>query len=201
MSEEITETIIKLPNVTIFEDGRHAEMVKTLVKSGAQLKSEITPEKLTLWIRACKVLIEAGNLFDTVKKHTIYNKPMDEGALGAIQDRLECALKEFDQITVDNIVIDPYQLELLHIVSCLPGEGAELLDMVLEHILNDKPIDLENAKEECGDMEFYLEGSRARFGITRKDTLINNYTKLGKRYEGMKYSDAAANERKDKQND
>jgi len=46
--------------------------------------------------------------------------------------------------------------------------------------------------------EFFLEGIRQRLGITREETLEANIDKLGLRYQGLKYSDQAAQDRADK---
>jgi hypothetical protein len=57
--------------------------------------------------------------------------------------------------------------------------------------------------EELGDLEFYMEGLRQGFGITREEVLTTNIYKLAlgpkARYKGGKYSDKAAQDRADKQ--
>lgn len=113
----------------------HAEMVTALVKPGGELLLSLTAEKCDMWHAATGIVGEAGELIDAIKKHVIYNKPLD----------------------------------------------------------------LENVIEELGDLEFYMEQLRQRLGIAREETLAANITKLSKRYEGMKYSDQAARERKDKE--
>ena len=87
---------------------------------------------------------------------------------------------------------------LLHMAVGVSGEAGELLDAVKKSVIYRKPIDLENVIEELGDLEFYMEGVRQRFGITRQDTIDANIAKLGKRYEGFAYSDRAAAVRADK---
>lgn len=79
------------------------------------------------------------------------------------------------------------------------GEAGELLDAIKKVVIYNKPIDRENVVEELGDIEFYLEGLRQSLGITREETIAANINKLGKRYEGLKYSDQAAQDRADKQ--
>lgn len=61
-----------------------------------------------------------------------------------------------------------------------------------------KELDRENVIEELGDLEFYLEGIRQGLGLTREECLEHNIRKLSKRYEGLKYSDKAAQDRADK---
>lgn len=61
-----------------------------------------------------------------------------------------------------------------------------------------KDLDRANVVEELGDLEFYMEGLRQATGITREECLEGNIAKLGKRYQGLKYSDKSAQERADK---
>jgi NTP pyrophosphatase (non-canonical NTP hydrolase) len=94
--------------------------------------------------------------------------------------------------------LTPLDAHLWHMVSALTGETGELLDCVKKAVIYRKPIDLENAKEELGDIEFYLEGLRQGLNLTREECLEHNIAKLTKRY-GEKYSNQAAQDRKDKQ--
>src|SRR5882724_267616 len=94
--------------------------------------------------------------------------------------------------------MSPDKMHLLHMVSKLCSEAGELMDAVGKNCYYNKPLDMNNILEELGDIEFYLEGFRNKLGIFRKETLEANYDKLSKRYEGLKYTDKAAHERKDK---
>lgn len=55
----------------------HSEMVSVLVKPGTDIISSLTPEKSELWHMATGVSGESGELLDAIKKHVIYNKPLD----------------------------------------------------------------------------------------------------------------------------
>ena len=55
----------------------HAEMVATLVKPGQDIIDSLTPEKANLLHMAVGISGEAGELLDAIKKHVIYNKPLD----------------------------------------------------------------------------------------------------------------------------
>jgi NTP pyrophosphatase (non-canonical NTP hydrolase) len=87
---------------------------------------------------------------------------------------------------------------ILHMLIGLSGEAGELIDAIKKPIIYRKPIDIGNVLEEMGDIEFYLEGLRQAFNLDREKILQTNIEKLEIRY-GHKYSDTAANERKDKQ--
>lgn len=112
----------------------HPEMVRTLIKSGEAILASLTPEKADLW----------------------------------------------------------------HVASCVPGEAGELFDAVKRHVIYEKAIDRENVIEELGDLEFYLERVRQILGISREETLEANIDKLSERYQGLVYSNQAAQDRADK---
>jgi NTP pyrophosphatase (non-canonical NTP hydrolase) len=89
---------------------------------------------------------------------------------------------------------------LMHMAIGVCGEAGELLDAIKKRVIYRKPLDLDNVREELGDIEFYLEGIRQGLGFTREECLDANIQKLRKRYEGLKYSDSAAQQRADKTN-
>lgn len=91
------------------------------------------------------------------------------------------------------------KVDLIHAVMGIVGEAGELLDGIKKHVIYDKALDLENVVEELGDMEFYMEQLRQRLGLTRQETLDHNIAKLSVRYAGLNYSDAAAQQRADKE--
>ena len=90
------------------------------------------------------------------------------------------------------------QAHALHMAVGISGESGELLDAVKKGAIYQKPFDRENIIEELGDLEFYMEGLRQGFGITREETLVANIRKLGKRYNNFVYSNNAAQQRADK---
>jgi NTP pyrophosphatase (non-canonical NTP hydrolase) len=94
--------------------------------------------------------------------------------------------------------LTPEKADAWHMASCIPGEAGELFDAVKKNVIYNKPLDRANVIEELGDLEFYMEGLRQNLGITREETIAANITKLSKRYEGLQYSDTAAQLRADK---
>lgn len=64
-------------SVPVAEGITHSEMVSVLVKPGEDIIASLTPEKAHLWHMATGVAGEAGELLDAIKKHVIYNKPID----------------------------------------------------------------------------------------------------------------------------
>lgn len=88
---------------------------------------------------------------------------------------------------------------ILHMVWGICGEAGELLDAVKKRVVYRKDLDVENVIEELGDLEFYMQGLRRALDISRKRCLEANTKKLETRYAEAKYTDAQAQERKDKQ--
>lgn len=93
----------------------------------------------------------------------------------------------------------PQKADAMHAAIGVAGEAGELLDAVKKHVIYNKPLDRENVVEELGDLEFYMEQLRQNIGVTREETLAANIAKLEIRYNGLRYSDQAAQDRADKQ--
>ena len=85
-----------------------------------------------------------------------------------------------------------------HMTTGIATEAGELLSAVKKVVIYNQPLDLENIKEELGDLEFYLEGLRQAIGVSRTECLLANQAKLSQRYPGFQYSDGLAQARKDK---
>lgn len=88
---------------------------------------------------------------------------------------------------------------MMHAAIGVAGEAGELLDAVKKVWAYGKPLDVPNALEELGDLEFYMEALRQHIGVTREEVLQANQEKLAKRYPGGVYSDQYAQMRLDKE--
>jgi NTP pyrophosphatase (non-canonical NTP hydrolase) len=55
----------------------HPELVTALVKPGAAIVEQLTPEMANLWHMSTGVSGEAGELLDAIKRFSVYNKPLD----------------------------------------------------------------------------------------------------------------------------
>lgn len=161
----------------------YSDMVKALAKPGGDIVGTMNPDDWRLLDEACRILITAGNTLDQVKKQVIYRKA------GDITPSLPNS---------DVPLVNASQAHLLHMVVGIAGEAAELLEAVHNHIYQGEDLDRENAVEELGDLEFYMEGTRQGLELDRKTVLDHNQEKLSKRYHGGKYADQEATERADK---
>lgn len=94
--------------------------------------------------------------------------------------------------------MDNQCMDVLHACVGIAGEGGEILDQAKKHWAYNKPLDVANIIEELGDLEFYMQALRNTLGLDREEIVKANMDKLLKRYEGMVYSDTAAQLRADK---
>lgn len=95
--------------------------------------------------------------------------------------------------------LTPAKADALHMALGISGEAGELADAIKKWAIYGKDLDYANVVEELGDLEFLMEGLRQICGIAREETLTANMAKLGVRYAGFNYSDAAAIARADKE--
>lgn len=88
--------------------------------------------------------------------------------------------------------------DLVHAGMGISGEAGELLDGIKKHVVYGKELDRMNIIEELGDLFFYMHAMMNLLGISEQQVLQHNACKLMVRYEGMSYSDKAAQARADK---
>ena len=89
------------------------------------------------------------------------------------------------------------QLRLLHAAMGISGESGELMDAVKKHIMYNKPLDVENVKEELGDLLWYMSLALDQIGSSFEEVMKNNHDKLEKRYP-TGFSEQLAQQRLDK---
>jgi len=87
---------------------------------------------------------------------------------------------------------------VLHAIIGIGGESGELLDALKKALVYNQPLDVDNIKEEAGDLLHYLARLIKCCGWTFEQIMQANVEKLKKRYPGG-YSHKAALEKKDKQ--
>jgi len=85
------------------------------------------------------------------------------------------------------------------------GEVAGILKRIAIYGQKEETLHKEDGRtlrthliEELGDLRFYAQAVQNLFGITEQEVLQHNGYKLSERYSGLVYTDAKAEERKDK---
>lgn len=85
----------------------HWDMVAALAKPGIDILYSLTPEKSHLLHMVMGISGEAGELLDAIKKHVIYNKPLDMQnvleELGDIEFYLQGLRQELEIRRVDTL--------------------------------------------------------------------------------------------------
>lgn len=107
---------------------------------------------------------------------------------------VESRLKDGGAILKD---MTPEKADLIHLAMLISGEAGEILDAIKKHVIYNKPLDIENLDEECGDILFGITALLSRIGRSEDGCKSRNVEKLMKRY-ATGYSDRAAQERADK---
>lgn len=94
--------------------------------------------------------------------------------------------------------LTPWKAHLDHMAKGVSGEAGEVVDAIKRHTVYNKELDVENVKEELGDLLFFMQGIMREFGWTFEDLMAANMLKLSKRYSSGNYSDEQAQNRADK---
>lgn len=121
-------------------------------------------------------------------------------------DTLDQLLSDFNKMTPSlakdgNQIkqeLTPEQCNLLHVGVGVSTEANELLDAIKKHTIYQKPLDVENVKEELGDLLFYMSNLMQSIGLSFEEILQHNIDKLSVRYSSGKYSNQQAQQRADK---
>ena len=86
---------------------------------------------------------------------------------------------------------------ILHSVLGIAGEAGELVDAIKKNVVYHSPLDMDNVKEELGDLLHYIMRLTTACGWTFQDVIDTNVAKLQIRYPNG-YSNEAAIARADK---
>jgi NTP pyrophosphatase (non-canonical NTP hydrolase) len=111
-------------------------------------------------------------------------------------ENMTLALAKDGEDIVKNLT--PEQANLWHMATGVSGEAGELLDAIKKHVIYQKPLDVENVKEELGDILFYMSNLMQSVGLSFEEVLQHNVDKLSVRYSSGSYSNKQAQERADK---
>jgi len=122
------------------------------------------------------------------------------------EQNLEDLLTDFNKMTLalakdgEDILknLTPEQANMWHMATGIGGEAGEIEDVIKKHVIYQKPLDVENVKEELGDLLFYMSNLMQSVSLSFEEVLQHNIDKLSVRYSSGKYSNTQAQERADK---
>lgn len=180
----------------------HPEMVAALVKPGAAILDTLDPAKVDLLHMVVGVAGEAGEILECYERSTVgsldrVNMVEELGDiefyLEGVRQNLGIAYHETTngQVPARGVVIE-------EAVAAVTTRALMLLDVTKKVVIYNKPINRAVFVERLQWIEVWLHVLRTITGITRDETLTANIAKLSVRYEGLRYSDAAAQARADK---
>lgn len=113
----------------------------------------------------------------------------------------------YDQFVRKLFKEDTFNEQAHHAKGGCCEEAGELSDAIKRHITYKKPLDSIDKDgqtirtkiiEELGDLKFYMQAVCNLYSISQQEILNHNAMKLAERYKKLTYSDAAAQERADK---
>lgn len=179
------------------KDIKHHEMVIALAKPGADILASLTPEKAHALHMVVGVSGEVAELLEGIHGESVDIENVKE-ELGDIEFYLSGARHGFGinheetlAVVCDGFIyVDPTIGAVV--------EAGKLLDVVKKYVIYNKTEDRAGIVDAMGRFEHYLAKLRLRAGLSRDETLTANIAKLGVRYQGLKYSDKAAQDRVDK---
>lgn len=192
----------------------HPEMVRALVKSGATIHSELTPQKADLWHAATGIAGEGAELLEgiTLSQYSHLTSEVDIVGLREnlleesgdlyfyVEQLVQNTLLKLDWVTIRFTAkiagISPDNRQ--HYAASIAVECGHVLDLVKKHVVYNKELDLDALDARLIKLLIALGALGLMFGITHEEALDANIAKLSKRYEGLKYSDTAAQVRADK---
>lgn len=171
----------------------HPELVKALAKSGADICSTMEASEAHILHMAVGVSGEVFELLGAIVEDDRDNA-LEE--LGDIEFYFEGLCQGTDAV-IARTVVDPKTLVKDPFTDVLIQAG-NILDTAKKLVIYKDGSKLPSLRIEMQRFRTYLDEFYALAEFTHEDALAGNITKLSKRYEGLSYSDNAAQARADK---
>jgi len=189
----------------ITERPTHPELVRALAKPGADILATLTPAKVNLWHAITGISGEAAELLEAVCAGLTNREGVKEES-GDLYFYIEQLCQELQY----SLNWEQIEKRALAIRATHPGttEGLAVqivvragvvLDLVKKHVIYNKELDLVQLEAALINLAAHIGAVGRLYFMHRDLTLNHNISKLSKRYEGLKYSDQAAQARKDKE--
>ena len=152
-------------------------------------KPEVLIENGKQAIALSKVLgeiVKVGGDADKLKKHLYYKKPEP-----TIEAMVSCADDEWAALRN----LPPKVVRLLHCVLGIQSELEEVVEPLMAHLFDGKPLDDINVMEELGDIAWYLSIGLDAAGFPFSEALHRNRVKLLEKRYKKGFTNEAANVR------
>lgn len=113
--------------------------------------------------------------------------------MDSLEHYLTCVSRVEQTPTSEQMALEYWELRLDHAVDGICTEAGELKDILKKRKYYDKPIDKVNAKEEIGDILWYVNLMCRVLGTSIEVELERNHAKLLARYPDKFSQDKALN--------
>lgn len=193
---------------------KYQQHLATLIKPGHEILETLTPQKVTLWHLASALQGELAELADAMDSP---NYKEEFGDALFYLHGIALVIKEYEPL-LDSAIGDLGLWEIIHPIdsdypfntavhwkSNLVISAGHLFDLIKKHVIYNKILAAEQLTELYRHwlaIRYLLlknAGDPQYCGWSEEELLQANIEKLSKRYPGLLYGDAHAQERKDKE--
>ena len=174
---------------------QYREMVRRLVKPGAQILESLNPEKIDLLHMAIGLVGETTEFYQIVNRSPVAGQSRLLYMIEELGD-IEFYLEGLKQV-VPNYQDLKEKGTVAGTVSDMVIRGGIILDTVKKVVIHNHSEKLPNLITLVGLFDHNLEGTYKTLNLKRSQALLNNRSKLSRRYEQFQYTDEAAQARAD----
>lgn len=193
-------------------DVTHPELVKTLVKNPIDIMSTLSITGIDLWHGATGVAGECGELLEGILRTSMFpnSDELEAGRVNLLEESGDIYFYTEQLVQREKLELDWDSVmayagrqhlgpdRMLYHAMHVAIFGSQVLDTVKKTAIYNKPLDTTMLRSQLTEMLKHVATLGLMFGISREQALEANIEKLGKRYEGLKYTDKAAQQRLDK---
>lgn len=192
----------------------HPELVSALAKPGDAICQSLTADTADLWHGATGVATECAELAEAYVLTNGTGADLDREnlveELGDLEFYVEMVRQNIGLTRNDIHVrfsLDDFYSSIFFSATgatnamlflAINAVGGHVLDQAKKVSIYNKPCDVEALSRFLFILDMLLDCVNERFLLNRADVLQANIAKLSVRYNGLKYSDAAAQARADK---
>lgn len=194
-------------------DVTHPQLVAALVKPPLDIINSLSPTTVDLWHGATGVAGECGELLEGIaltRQVHLSEAALVEARGNVLEESGDIYFYVEQVIQRTGIELDWDSMEafagqqhigpdamLTYAVHIAVG-GSQVLDTVKKAAVYNKPLDTALLKEQISFTVRFVLTIGLMFGFSREQALNSNIIKLKKRYDGLAYTDQAAQDRADK---
>jgi hypothetical protein len=191
-------------------DVTHPQLVAALVKPPRSIIESLSDYTADLWHGATGVAGEGGELLEGITLVMSNNSTIEEGRVNVLEESgdLYFYIEQLVQRTgieldwdaiatfARNQIISPDMMLTYAVIVAV--ESSKVLDTVKKAAVYNKELDIKLLTTQLTELCKYLMPLGYMFGIEHTEALRENIAKLKVRYDGLKYTDKAAQARADK---